>query len=282
VKNIIASIVAAAGIASLANAQATLMTVETSLDGVSWASGTRNVAPGATVQFRYKVSFDPQASGITPVGFASLTFQPTVSNWGIDTIANFATTGNNTNGGTVTDASGAFGRISPFGSTGPTTSDPYRAAAQTVSGVNFLRIARTTITNWVGAGATTGTSAANNFNGAGGLACVQKAASLVVAGTDPAYNGAISNVVIAKFSLTLSSDTTARTMVIDAPTDGMSRNATTGAREAAWFTNAADNFGGTKGAVTVTTASLNVVSVPAPGVLGLMGMGGLVALRRRR
>jgi MYXO-CTERM domain-containing protein len=282
VKNIIASIVAAAGIASLANAQATLMTVETSLDGISWASGARNVNPGQTVQFRYKVSFDAGASGVTPVGFASLTFQPTVSNWGNDTLAAFATTGNNTNGGTVTEASGAFGRISPFGSTGPTTSDPYRGHTQSVSGTNFLRIARTTITNWVGAGATTGTSAANNFNGAGGLACVQKAASLVVAGTDPAYNAAISNVVIAKFSLTLSPDTAARTLVIDAPTDGMSRNSTSGAREASWFSNASDTFGATKGAVSVSTASLNVVAVPAPGVLGLMGMGGLVALRRRR
>ena len=45
-KNIIASIVAAAGIASLANAQATVMTVETSLDGITWQGGTRTVAPG--------------------------------------------------------------------------------------------------------------------------------------------------------------------------------------------------------------------------------------------
>lgn len=280
-KNIIASIVAAAGIASMASAQITQMDVETSLDGVNWAGGNRSVNPGTTVQFRYKVSFNLNGTTAVPTGFASLTFQPTVSNWGgTDTLNAFATSGNNTNGGAVTEASGQFGRIIPFASTGATTSDPYRGHTQTVSGTNFLRIARTTITNWVGQGLTTGTSAANNFNGAGGLACVQKAFSLVVAGTDPAFNPAISNVVLAKFSLTLGADAAARVLTLSAPTDGMSRNTTTGAREASWFSSNSDNFGGIKGAVQVADATLTIV--PAPGAMALLGMGGLVALRRRR
>jgi uncharacterized protein (TIGR03382 family) len=281
VKNIIASIVAAAGIASMANAQITQMDVQTSLDGVNWAGGNRNVNPGTTVQFRYKVSFNLNGTTATPTGFASLTFQPTVSNWGgTDTLNAFATSGNNTNGGAVTEASGQFGRIIPFASTGATTSDPYRGHTQTVSGTNFLRIARTTITNWVGQGLTSGTSAANNFNGAGGLACVQKAFSLVVPGTDPAFNSAISNVVIAKFSMTLGGDAAARVLTVSAPTDGMSRNTTTGAREASWFTSNSDNFGALKGTVQVADATLTIV--PAPGAMALLGMGGLVALRRRR
>jgi len=279
VKNIIASIVAAAGIASMASAQITQMDVETSLDGVSWSGGNRAVNPGTTVQFRYKVSFNANGTTASPTGFASLTFQPTVSNWGTDTLNAFATSGNNTNGGAVTEASGNFGRIIPFASTGATTSDPYRGHVQTASGTQFLRIARTTITNWVGQGLTSGTSAANNFNGAGGLACVQKGFSLVTA-TDPAFNPAIANVVLAKFSLTLSNDGAARTLVISAPTEGMSRNATTGAREASWFSSNTDNFGSIKAAVSVADASLTVV--PAPGALALLGMGGLMAARRRR
>jgi MYXO-CTERM domain-containing protein len=278
VKNIIASIVAAAGIASMATAQTTQMDVQTSLDGVNWEGGARTVTPGTTVQFRYRVSFVAGGSTAVPTGFASLTFQPTVSNWGTDTLSAFATSGNNTNGGAVTEASGQFGRIIPFASTGATTSDPYRGHVQSVSGTQYLRIARTTITNWVGQGLTSGTSAANNFNGAGGLACVQKAFSLV-GSADPAFNPAITNVVIAKFSLTLSNDTTARTLVISAPTEGMSRNATTGAREASWFSSNTDNFGSIKGAVSVAEASL---VVPAPGALALMGMGGLLVARRRR
>ena len=278
-KNIIASIVAAAGIASMASAQITQMDVQTSLDGVNWAGGNRAVNPGTTVQFRYKVSFNANGTTATPTGFAALTFQPTVSNWGTDTLNAFATSGNNTNGGAVTEASGQFGRIIPFASTGATTSDPYRGHVQSVSGTQYLRIARTTITNWVGQGLTSGTSAANNFNGAGGLALVQKGFSLVTT-ADPAFNPAISNVVLAKFSLTLSNDGAARTLVISAPTEGMSRNATTGAREASWFSSNTDNFGSIKAAVSVADASLTVV--PAPGALALLGMGGLLAARRRR
>jgi hypothetical protein len=280
VKNIIASIVAAAGIASLASAQITQMDVQTSVDGINWASGNRNVNPGTTVQFRYRVSFNANGTTAIPTGFSSLTFQPTVSNFAAgDTLGAFATVGNNTNGGTVLDTNnGSYGRISPFGSTGPTTTDPYAGQRQTSASVNYLRVARSTITNWVGDGLTTGTSAANNFNGAGGLACVQKSFSLV--GTaDPAFNASISNVVLVKLAFTLSSDTASRVLTIDAPTLGMSRNTTSGAREAAWFSSNTDNFGSIKAAVQVAAATVTIV--PAPGMLGLVGMGGVVALRRR-
>lgn len=279
-KNIIASIVAAAGIASLASAQITQMDVQTSVDGINWASGNRNVNPGTTVQFRYRVSFNANGTTAIPTGFSSLTFQPTVSNFAAgDTLGAFATVGNNTNGGTVLDTNnGSYGRISPFGSTGPTTTDPYAGQRQTSASVNYLRVARSTITNWVGDGLTTGTSAANNFNGAGGLACVQKSFSLV--GTaDPAFNASISNVVLVKLAFTLSSDTASRVLTIDAPTLGMSRNTTSGAREAAWFSSNTDNFGSIKAAVQVAAATVTIV--PAPGMLGLVGMGGVVALRRR-
>ena len=155
----------------------------------------------------------------------------------------------------MTESSG-FGRIVPFASSGATTSDPYRGHTQVFSGVNYLRIARSTVTNWVGQGLTIGTSAANNFNGAGGMICAQKPFSLVVQGTDPPFNPTISNVVLAKFAMTLGSDLTPRTLVIGAPTAGMSRNTTTGAREASWFASNSDNFGTIKGAVQVTDASI--------------------------
>lgn len=281
-KNLVISLVAAAGLASLANAQQiTRMDVETSIDGgASWAGGARQVNPGTTVQFRYKVSYVANGSTLAPIGFASLTFQPTISNWSSsDSLAAFATTGNNGTGGSVTEASGNFGRITPFAATGATTSDPYRGHVQTVSGTQYLRIARTTITNWVGAGATTGSLAANNFNGAGGLPAVQLSQSLAT-GTQPAFNANTSNVVLAKFAFTLSAETASRTLSVSAPTDGMSRNTTTGVRQAAWFETSADTSGAIKAEVQVNGASIEVI--PAPGVLGLLGAGGLVALRRRR
>ncbi|MBS0195209.1 MAG: hypothetical protein JSR77_00465 [Planctomycetes bacterium] len=279
-KNVIASIVAAAGLASLATADTSRLDMQVSTDGVTWSNNV-NVAPGATVLVRGKVSFI-QTGTATPVGFASLTWQPTLSNWvaGTDVLNAFADRGNNTNGGSVSDTAGTagpFGRISPFGATGPTSTDPYRGHTQTAAGVNYLRIARTTITNWAGDGPTTGTSASNNFNGSGGLACVQKSSGNVGA-ADPPFQGSITDVVLFKFSVTVAAPGT-RTLTVDAPLAGMSRNTTTGAREAAWFSSGSDNFGGIKAEVAVNTAT---ISVPTPGGLAALGLGGLVAVRRRR
>lgn len=281
-KNVIASIVAAAGIATIATAQTSRLNMQVSLDGINWSSSV-NAAPGSTVQLRGSMSFIQGAGTQTPTGFASLTWQPTVSNWtGSDTLQAFADRGNNTNGGSVLDTPGMpapYGRISPFGSTGPTTSDPYRGHVQANGGVNYLRIARTVITNWVGEGATTGTAASNNFNGSGGLATVQKGAGNVNPTVDPPFNGNIANVVLFKAAITLSGDATGRILTVDAPTAGMSRNTSTGAREASWFSSSADNFGTIKAAVEVGTAT---IVVPAPGALALLGLGGLAIGRRRR
>lgn len=277
-KNLIASIVAAAGLASLASADTSRLEFQVSTDGINWSS-TANVNPGTQVQVRARMNFI-QTGTSTPVGFATLTWQPTVSNWDStnDTIAAFANQGNNTNGGAVADANGQYGRILPFASTGPTSSDPYRGHTQSNAGVNYLRIARTTITNWVGQGPTSGTAASNNFNGSGGIANVQKSSGNV-GSADPPYNAAIANVMLFKFAVTVGGTAT-RSLVVDAPQEGMSRNSTTGVREAAWFSSTADNFGSLKAAVETVTATINIV--PAPGGLALLGLGGLAISRRRR
>ncbi|MEY3231103.1 MAG: hypothetical protein RL689_1192, partial [Planctomycetota bacterium] len=253
-------------LAGVAPAQVTRMAFETSLDGVSWAGGVRSVPAGSTVQFRCVVTFDPAGTTVSPVGFASLTFQPTVSNWTpADTLLPFATIGNNGSGGGVTDSSGLYGRIIPFAATGPTSSDPYRGHLQANASVNYLRIARTTITNWIGVGPTTGTVAANNFNGAGGLACVQKGFGTLVP-TDPAPNTSVNGVVLVKFAMTLSPDASARQLQITAPIEGMSRNATTGAREASWYASNTDSLGSVKSSVVVEPAVVEICQPPVAAV----------------
>jgi len=282
VKNLIASIVVTAGLASVAAGQITRMDVETSVNGTTWTSGTRLVNPGTAVQVRYRVSFIANGTTAVPTGFHSLSFQPTFSNWtNADTLAPFAVSGNNisTPAGSVTDASGAFGRISPFAATGTQTTDPYRGHVQTDSGTTYLRIARNTITNWVGNGPTTTTGAANNFNGSGGLPLVQKNINQIAVG-EPAFAPGITNILLAKFGFTLSADSTVRTLTISAPTLGMTRTTATGLREASWFESAQASFGAIKGVVEVVDAQVQVI--PAPGALCLVGAGGLVALRRRR
>lgn len=288
-KNVIGSLVAIAGLAAAANAQS-LLNLQVSLDGVNWSDNVDVAASSGTptpVLVRASISY----TGTTATfGFASLTWQPVFGNVRAgDEVRAFANQGNNLNGGgVILDGSpmdGPFGRIQPFASTGPSGTQFYAAIAHSggsggAPAGNFLRISRNDVTRWMGTGPTTTASAVNNFNGAGGVACVQKATP----GTaDPARNNESTNVVIFQISLLVDGVGQGETHVIDvlAPTDGMSRNSNTGNREASWFANlAGDNSGSVKGTVEVDGASITIT--PAPGALALLGLGGLVVGRRRR
>lgn len=266
--------------------------MQTSADGVTWSSATSvSLSSGETaaVLVRGVATWTGTA---TPVGFASLTWQPVLGNVrpGIDSVQPFADQGNNTNGGSVVlDASpldGPFGRISPFGATGPSGTQRYAATAHANNSGgapdgDYLRISRNDITRWMGTGPTTGAAAVNNFNGAGGIANVQKPFGLINPSVDPPFNGNIADVVIFQFSLQVGGVAGGVTHVIDllAPTDGMSRNSTTGTREASWFDALTDNSGRMKGAVEVLGGSITVT--PAPGAMALL-IGGLATAARGR
>ena len=163
---VLASIACTTGCVSASMAQVTRVVVETSVDGLTWSNNPRTVNPGANVQVRYKVSFDPAGTTATPAGFASVTFQPIFSNVrvGTDSVAPFAAQGNNTNGGAIDpradySAAGGFGRLKPWAATGPSTSQSYIVHTHTAGSGgapagNFFRIARNDVTRWVGTGAT--------------------------------------------------------------------------------------------------------------------------------
>jgi hypothetical protein len=278
----------AAGIITMAlagQARATLvsqMDIQVSRDGLNWSTSLTAFS-GETIQFRTAITFRGDGTTATPVGLASLNFQPVIRNVdSTDSLAAFANRGNNTNGGSVTYTAGTgvpFGRISPFGATGPTTTDPYVAHRQIVSGINYLRIARNTITNWVGIGVSTGTGAANNFNGAGGLAIAQKAEAFR-SSSDPLFNNSITGVILFKAGIQVGSSPSVRTLVIDAPLESMRRDSTTGARFAAWFESTTDAYGRIHADMAVNQASIFVL--PAPGSCALVAASGLLAARRRR
>lgn len=268
----LSAVIAVAGMSLAATGQTTRLVVETSADGLTWLSGTRFVSPNSTVLFRYRASFDADDTAANPIGLASLTFQPVIANptLGQDVIGPFADIGNNGNGGSVvlddSPLDGPFGRISPFAATGPAGLLRYAVKSHSsgsggAPGGRWLRIARSDITRWVGTGPTSGTAAVNNFNGAGGIACVQKAAGNL-SPTDPPFHAGINNVSMAQFALFVGPQVGPRTLVIDAPVDGMSRDATTGARQASWFAHGADNFGSVKAPVSVIPAQVAVVSDP--------------------
>jgi len=274
-----------AGLTSIAAAQSrSILDITVSLDGVTWTNELTVDRPDRTVQVRATLTYERQDGDPTPIALASLTWQPTASNWlAADTLLPFADRGNNSNGGGVPDIAGSpapYGRILPFAATGPTTSDPYRGHVQLVGGINYLRIARASITSWAGDGPTSGTAAANNFNGAGGLACVQKSVGNVNPSSDPAFRAGTTDVPIFKAAVQFHLAAAARTVVFDAPLSGMSRNSTTGEREASWYQSEADNFGSIKAGVIVDIATVHVL--PNPGALAILAAATLTITARRR
>ena len=274
----------AGGVTHAAGQSRTLLDLTVSLDGINWLNAVTVDRPGITVQVRASVTYQGNGSTQIPTAFSFLTWQPTASNWATqDELLPFADRGNNLNGGAVTDQPGMpapYGRIIPFASTGPTSSDPYRGHVQNAGGVNYLRIARTSITNWVGQGATSGTTASNNFNGAGGVANVQKSAGNVNPTVDPPFQRGITDIVIFKFALRLEPTALSRQVEIGAPTDGMSRNTASGAREASWFSGDGDNSGTIKAQVIVDGAMITVL--PGPASIAMLGLAFTFVPRRRR
>jgi hypothetical protein len=276
-KNVIVSLVAVAGIAAVASAQtngSTLVMQVRALGG-DWASSV-DVLPGATVEFRALVSYTGSAAA---VGLSNAAFQPTVSNWnpGTDTLLPFRNVGTSPATGGVAADSGQYGRILPYAAAGISTVNALRGHTNNVAGVTYLRIAQNNTTNWVGAGPTSGTAAANNFNGAGGIATGQKPAPLV-GGTDPAFEQDTTDVEVVRFGLTVGG-TEDRSLVVDVPQ--LSIGLFNGIRRFSWFSSTGDLAGSSVyGTVEVSSATINVV--PTPGALALLGMGGLMAGRRRR
>jgi hypothetical protein len=177
---------------------------------------------------------------------------------------------------------GPYGRIKPFAATGPSTSQFYAVHSQTVSGLNYLRVARNDITSWVGQGPTTGVGAINNFNGRGGVACVQKGVGFAQPGIDPPFRSGTTGIVVLQLGLsveTFAGPGGVMFLQVTAPLEGITRNTATGAREAAWFRDAQDNAGSITAPVVVYPASM---MTPAPGAWLVLGAWGLIGGRRRR
>jgi hypothetical protein len=260
--------------ASMAVAQESRLDIKVSKDGVNWSSTVIvNQAHGDSgrVYVGYFMTYVPPVGGAVPNAFASLTFQPVFSNvrFGTDVIAPFRNQSNNCGGGSIEPGeflplNGAFGRIKPFAATGPSTSQSY-VVHQHVAGSGgapevgtFYRIARNDITRWVGVGATSGTAAVNNFNGAGGMVCGQKQ-NPTVACDLPRVAGH-ENMLLMVLAIDTGPVPSGTTHIItaQAPTSGMSRNATTGIREASWYANTSENAPSIKAAVTVNDATISV------------------------
>ncbi len=278
-KKAIAGIVAVAGVASMAVAATTIQYQVRSVGGV-WGSSI-DAAPGTQVEFRALVSFtggtlsQTDAFGDTftgpALGFGACNLQSTVSNWtASDSLAPFIASGSATASSiTDFDGSGSYGRRGfASGNSGVTASNAFKGhTTNVISGVRYLRLAATPTTNWTGVGTN-----ANNMNGAGGIPVAQTGPS-----ANANFQYVTQNVELQRFKITVSG-VADRTLTVTTALESMIL-LSNGSRTVQWHINPNTSVPANDTDITIIPATIHV---PTPGALALLGLGGMVAGRRRR
>lgn len=280
-KNVIASLIAVAGVAAVANAGVISYQVRNTAGATGFSSST-NALPGDTVEVRVRidlpagarsawalntVNLQPQASG----NFGAAAGQDKIVSEANGNVGPATGTSLSTPRGTVDGNAGQYGRVGSFGSFVHTTSTTARAFYGTGTAAGLARIAQARATNWFGTG-----TGLNNSTGAGGVGIAQAHPSLV--------NGYPVNTLangdneggelVFQFAVTVGNGFN-RSIVLSTLSSFAN-----GLNLVGWFgseTNGNDTF--TTAASTVN-GTINVV--PTPASLALLGLGGLVAGRRNR
>jgi hypothetical protein len=278
-KNVIGALVAVVGLAGVVNAQTTKITAQV-WDGAGWSSSVQKnpLAPGgAEVRVRYVVSYTGTAS---PFAFAGGNFQPLVGRWdAADAVALGARSGNFNAPAADDDFSTGeeFGRTRTTAYSNISSTNQLTAHQNNIGGVNTLRIAQATVTNAPGAGATL-----NNVNGSGGIPLTQN----VTGPGRPADAPAIAegkSIVVYGVKITLKADNSNRNL--DDVTKDLSISGTAFSTGGTfrWFAANSEISGSiSSAAADLAFESAFIDIVPTPASLALVGVGGLVATRRRR
>lgn len=256
----------------------TRITWQASIDGVNWTSNQLwPVTQGSVVHVRAVVSYIGTAS---PVGLASFVFQPTVSGWGPgDALLPFVNGGQGGNTSTpvgVVPADGpGYGRVVPWGRSALNATTFLRGHTHTggsggAPAGSWLRIAQNQVTSWIG-----GTG---NTTGGSGVP-ISQLNTVGRSSADPAFNDQLQNIVVFRMGLDTGDGSGPVSMIVDSPIEGFgNRNATTGEREVYWFASMTEATGSIRGTAIVDPV---IIGIPAPASL-VVGLGGLVAVRRRR
>ncbi|MFO0832654.1 MAG: PEP-CTERM sorting domain-containing protein [Phycisphaerales bacterium] len=293
----VVSLMAVAGLAAAASAQ-TYQSGAASIvfevwNGSSWTNSV-DVAPGATVEWRTRVQYTGTS---TLNGLAEVWYQPTFGNADNSgagasadqvSVGQGLASGNNsspTNLVSPSDANSgaalsAYGRVFPFAlaatnasSSNITTVFRHSGGASGAPAGEWIRVAGSGATAWADAN-----SAASAL-----IRGIQS--NQTSQGSAPTQHNEGLNVVIFRGAFTASDDTALRTVVLSTDGNFLRRVSTTDAtRYIAWQTSSSDTGTGATGLRTTNNAIIgaNINIVPTPASIALMGLGGLVAARRRR
>lgn len=302
-KNVVLSIVAVAGAATAASAQWG-GPIETELcfqvwDGAQWAQ-TTTVAPGSRVEWRAVVSYTGTRTDL--FGWGSMQYQPYLTNAdnsGVqDThlaFRNGGTQGSAIPGAMLTQAEGNNG--GPLASYGRVT---FGGTAANAAGLNivsqfrhgggspqagapagsYIRLAGSSVTNWpVYPLNTAALATAANINAIKrGIKADQTAQTNPITGiVNTFYLTGTQNLVVFRGAFQLGDSLDTRTITADISSQDRASSGTNDNRFATWHTNA---FG--SGYNTGVSFKAATILIPSPASLALLGLGGLVAARRRR
>lgn len=278
-KNVISALVAVAGIAGLANAQSTKITAQV-WDGSAWSSSTA-VNPLLAGQNEVRVRFVAEYTGTaSPFAFGGGNLQPLVGRWTAGDAVNLGARSGNYNAPAADDdfsTGEQFGRVAAFAFSNILTSNQLTAHQNVIAGVNTLRIAQATVTNAPGGGATL-----NNVNGSGGIPLTQNITGPGRLADAPAIVSG-KTAVLYGFKITLAADNSNRNLVDVTKDLEINSTAFSTGGTFRWFANSTE----LSGSITAAPADIQFVGasidiVPTPASMALVGLGGLVATRRRR
>lgn len=294
-----AALMLASGTPTLAQPAETLLRFEArhfdSSNNAGWGSEIAAV-PGNHIEVRAVVSF----IGIGPVvALGQISFQPLVSNWSLEDLLitsgvgamQIGPTGSNitTPPGYVPDMPGAYGRITPWASGVYTTSTFLRGHVHlnpTGDGVNYLRIARADVTNWIGVGPTSGPDSINNTNGGGGVGINQGTIGSGRGANQPPQVLGTQNLIVFKFGFVLGNADGVRSLGMSAWLGPLNEPPPIPPPfwqpDTRWHTSENSSSPGTyRTRVQVENAAIHVLPSPGAGVMiVLMALMGVRARKR--
>jgi uncharacterized protein (TIGR03382 family) len=308
-KNVIVSLVAVAGVASAVNAQTqppmepvgATFKYEVALPGGAWGSSV-DILPGQRVEWRAVVTYT--GSETNAAGLGQVYYQPifnNVDNAGAnqDNLGTWRNNGISGQGNTTLQqgllsvAEGAdsstlasYGRVrygftsrsTTAGSSGGLTGIRHSGGSAGAPAGEFLRIAGSGNPNWYPANIPNGTVDLNNQILWGVVSDNNTA-------TSTWYTAGTQNVVIFRQAFIASADDSVRSLTLTSESATLRRAGggagTDDTRSMLWArTGEAGSTGTIRVGVQYIPATINII--PTPGAAALLGLGGLVAARRRR